>query len=361
MQALLVLIAPLLEILLFQLSLPKELVRIIEAHGDEESFRINRSKTRFAGKDGCQIITGVVMNEKPNLKRSYYRELRSCLHTWKTQGKRAAAAKYFHIDNPPDCDVEKLEECLFGRLTYYEYVTRGNPGRRTPLEKLGSAFNRLAERHQFQIHRPEDSIFLLSVDENPVDEVQGYNEAIAFMLQGYGLVACQHVFKNTEAEYGAKVTFALQCYSGEKTTVASDLAERSKCSSYDCVRFDVDNEKLKRDCESLASLQIAAEPAAVGDTVYAFRCAPVGGGHNEWTLNEYHVNRILDDNGQGTQYFVKETLFRGMSGGPVMNSNGEIVGLVYSGHDFDYPDRPLSRNSFIGFDHLDGLSPNSVF
>lgn len=344
------------------LSLPEELVNIIEMHNGNRSFSINPRKTRFAGKNNCQAITGIVLNEKPNIKRSCYRELRACLHAWDKYDKRTAASKYFHIEDPSEHQVEMLEECLFGRLTYYEYVTRDNPGRRTPLEKLGSAFNRLAESHRLSVHEPEDALFLLTVFERKREgEIPGFNEGVAFYLDGYGIVTCQHVFKNTDAEYLDSITFELQSYSEEKTAIAKRITTRNHFSGYDCVRFDVSDDELVSELGYVASLQKALKPVTAGDVVYAYRCVRIGGGHNDWKLCQYTVNKILANEGTGTQYFVDNTIFQGMSGGPVLNTRGEVVGLIYSGHDFNSPDRPLSRNSFLGFDYLDEIEANSVF
>ena len=52
----------------------------------EEGFRINHRKTRIMRSSTRQMVTGVVVNEKPNLKRSEFDRLKATLHNCATRG-----------------------------------------------------------------------------------------------------------------------------------------------------------------------------------------------------------------------------------------------------------------------------------
>jgi retron-type reverse transcriptase len=58
--------------------------RIIE----QEGFQVNEKKTRVLRKSKRQTVTGIVVNEKPNVKRDYWRNLRAELHQLKLKAQQ---------------------------------------------------------------------------------------------------------------------------------------------------------------------------------------------------------------------------------------------------------------------------------
>lgn len=64
---------------------------LIEANG----FLVNPAKTRLQLRSGRQEVTGLVVNEFPNVSRKYIRELRVLLHNWNALGLEAAARIHF--------------------------------------------------------------------------------------------------------------------------------------------------------------------------------------------------------------------------------------------------------------------------
>ena len=65
-----------------KLVLNPELVALVEKNG----FRVNSDKTRFATKNNRQEVTGIITNEKLNVKRKYIRNVRAMLHSWEKFG-----------------------------------------------------------------------------------------------------------------------------------------------------------------------------------------------------------------------------------------------------------------------------------
>lgn len=64
------------------LSLGNELVAVIEGNG----FKINSKKVRLQRSDGRQLVTGLVTNQFPNVKREFNRQIRAMLHAWRKFG-----------------------------------------------------------------------------------------------------------------------------------------------------------------------------------------------------------------------------------------------------------------------------------
>ena len=57
-------------------------------------FYINSGKTKYKGKHRCQIITGLIVNDKISLKRNYRRNIRAILHNWEYKGYEATIEEY---------------------------------------------------------------------------------------------------------------------------------------------------------------------------------------------------------------------------------------------------------------------------
>ncbi len=67
-----------------------EVEKIVKNNG----FTINASKTRVRSRHGRQQVTGLIVNERLNVKRRFVRQVRAMLHAWKQWGEAAAAAEF---------------------------------------------------------------------------------------------------------------------------------------------------------------------------------------------------------------------------------------------------------------------------
>lgn len=63
---------------------------IIEKHG----FKINPNKTSLRTQSDRQLVTGIVVNNYPNIRRKSLKQIRSMLHDWKINGLEAAWEKH---------------------------------------------------------------------------------------------------------------------------------------------------------------------------------------------------------------------------------------------------------------------------
>ena len=71
-----------------------DIVRDVQKILAQFGFKLNSDKTRLRTRHERQIVYGVVVNKKTNLKRSYYRELRAVLHDISSRGLDLASQKY---------------------------------------------------------------------------------------------------------------------------------------------------------------------------------------------------------------------------------------------------------------------------
>ncbi len=88
------------------LSLGRVVRNVIEQLG----YRINERKTRIYRKGNRQIVTGLVVNDTPNLPRETRRNLRAAVHHWATTGEAS-------WKNAP-----MMETMLRGHLNFYAMV-----------------------------------------------------------------------------------------------------------------------------------------------------------------------------------------------------------------------------------------------
>lgn len=99
-----------------KVSLGNLLVETIESSG----FRINYDKVRMQIRSMRQEVTGLCVNEFPNIKRSYIRNIRAMLHAWSKHGlinaERELVDKY--ATNPPDIKPEALDGKYFKNVVY---------------------------------------------------------------------------------------------------------------------------------------------------------------------------------------------------------------------------------------------------
>ncbi|MCB0030896.1 MAG: putative DNA binding domain-containing protein [Anaerolineales bacterium] len=101
----------------------EELARIIHKNG----FRINPKKVRLQTRDHQMEVTGLVVNRKVNVKRSYIRHVRAILHAWQQYGYQAAADEYFakYFGKAPDKPYKTLpgiRQVIKGKLSFIAMV-----------------------------------------------------------------------------------------------------------------------------------------------------------------------------------------------------------------------------------------------
>ena len=86
-------------------------------------FEVNAKKNREQNKLQAQWVTGIKVNEKPNLDRKYIRLIRSILHQIHVNGLEQAAAKYFKLTgNISSSDIEKFINSIKGKIEYIGFV-----------------------------------------------------------------------------------------------------------------------------------------------------------------------------------------------------------------------------------------------
>ena len=109
-----------------EILLGHELKKIIK----NEGFELNNKKTRVQDRSVRQEVTGVVINEFPNVRREFIRSIRMMLHMWRKFGLSNASA-YFreHIyKKQSNLDNENLfKAVLVGKISHLFQVRGRDP------------------------------------------------------------------------------------------------------------------------------------------------------------------------------------------------------------------------------------------
>ena len=163
--------------------LAPELRSLIEANG----FAINSSKSRLYKDDWRQEVTGLVVNTKPNVRRTYIRSIRATLNAIEKYGMPLAQKK-FEEDYSGKVD---LAYRLAGQISFVGQIR----GRSDDLYRsLATRFNAAGMSVKLRTaltskEKAESSVWVL---EGESSSGKDPNQGTAFFLEGYGLVTCHH-------------------------------------------------------------------------------------------------------------------------------------------------------------------------
>jgi hypothetical protein len=120
----------------------REIERIIR----EQGFTMNERKTRLQRTHQRQEVTGLTVNQKPNVGRQYISDLRWILHVWETEGYAKAYSKFYPRYKRSKGYIKKgepvMENVIGGKLNYLRMVKGEN---NEACNKLLARYNRLQQ------------------------------------------------------------------------------------------------------------------------------------------------------------------------------------------------------------------------
>lgn len=98
------------------------LARAIASSG----FSVNPTKVRLQTRHTRQTVTGLNVNEKPNVSRLRVRQLRAMLHAWEKFGIEAAAVHHFLVHRGlkrlPNYPARAYRNVVYGQLAFLKMV-----------------------------------------------------------------------------------------------------------------------------------------------------------------------------------------------------------------------------------------------
>lgn len=300
---------------------------IIEANG----FKINPDKTRIRHKSQRQLVTGLTVNEFPNVSREYIRRTSAMINALHKYGEVLAERKYIEINKLNAVPlaarqlkrIEQKEGDFFikvvkGRLNYIQMIRgRGDPIYR----KLAYYFSVAIKKENKEFLKTAEELLgeALFIVKNSLDED---SQGTAFLLNGVGIVTNHHVIDGVDLD---TAPHSIEFITTEKTsrTLSAELIFTSK--SMDLAIFHPGS-----DFNNLRPLQMSRRVRLKAlDPILAMGFPS----HIRGATPYINTGKIVQSREayRSTFWLVDIPLLKGNSGGPVFNSSMEVIGVATMG------------------------------
>jgi hypothetical protein len=171
-------------------SLSDEIIEIIESNG----FHVNHAKSRLLGKIFRQDVTGLIVNTRVNVPRTFIRQIRSMLHDWETNGLASASHNHFKNFRPdrgriPQFEAKEFQWVVRGKIEFVKQVI----GATDPIfQSIAKKYNQLCTGKKNDLPVIETRAVLSEA----VWYLENSNDTIStgtcFAIDGDNFVTCSH-------------------------------------------------------------------------------------------------------------------------------------------------------------------------
>lgn len=320
-----------------QVILSSNIIDIIK----NEGFVINNDKLKISPNTNRQEVTGLIVNKKVNVQKVYIKKLRALLNNVSKYGFYLEGCKYFE-KTLTDCSNKHYVECRFinilkGKIEFLKMI-RGIDD--YIYIKYASLFNELIDYDYFDT---DYGLPMKDFIEKRVYPLVSYDEMVqgtCFMIDDIGMITSTHVLispqsfitekKYKEAVKKDKFNF---CDVGSKTFYILDHYNRKYMINPEITKTQIDSDILIYNCfpsKKRFKININYEPK-IGETVYL-------AGYGEFKDFKTSSINYIKSNVTGYTNFlgrkvvcINSKIYHGMSGGPVLNSSREVIGIIYAG------------------------------
>jgi RNA-directed DNA polymerase len=267
-------------------------------------FVLHPEKAHYADRNSRRIVTGVKINAGLNVDRRYIRRVRALLHSIEILGLANAQAKFASLGGKGE-----LAAHLRGKIAYVSHLK----GATDPVVRaLALRYNKSFGVTPITLvptpeERRDRSVWV-------VDHIDQYGSA--FFLRGVGLVTAAHCVKGlSEVEI---------LHPSKHTTTF--LVKVLKCHDHrDLALLDTSTIPATE----YFYLDAATTPPLIGDPVAAF-------GYPHWAPGDRLNHRpgfvsLITPQAGVRKIEVSQMLTQGMSGGPILDANAGVIGIIHKG------------------------------
>ncbi len=312
----------------------EELDNIIKENG----FLINTHKIRIQHRNSRQKVTGLIVNEFPNVSRKYTNQIRAMLHAWEVCGLAAAEKefldKYSKKKRWPFEAGTLFKEVVKGKINFLKMV-RGDQNLTyqkfcEKLTSLDPSFSFIKIIREVNPDMLQQAVFVL-------DGSGG--QGTAFMLQGIGLVTSAH---NLEKDKFDTVLYKVGIPDDKHIVKVRDINPKLDIAIIEVSKGWVRAGLAKGDSSRLKagdSVKVVGFPNhAEGKSIHVHQGKVTGKG--KW----FGVDTIN----------VDARIIYGNSGGPVLNDRSEVIGIAFYGA-LDPEEADRKESGVIPIEIFDGL------
>ena len=342
-------------------SVGEELRSIIKSH----SFELNDAKTRISSRHSRQEVTGLTINEFPNVPRRFVDSVRGALHAWEAHGyaaaeqgwqsrvkasagkalKEMAWQRQTRESKPP-----QLHNLLWGKLLYLRMV---RPERDALYSRLAHRYNDLVAREKaadtafkaaslpmhFEVHRKEHVEKAVYVVEWSGDvQIPGRPEEQTEMVGSQGtafayrrsdmLITCEHVLRceldaggvgDVSTAIGAKL---MVTNLATRLTSTATIVKRDLHRDVAVLRVDSPGTGMRYFTRSRLLPSEGMEAHLIGFPNWSPGRPP--------SVEPTRITSVFPKNGI-TKFDVSSLIRKGNSGGPIASSEFELLGVAQEG------------------------------
>ena len=302
---------------------------------DKHSFSVNPEKITLRRNSEHQEVTGLTVNVFPNLRRNYIRNLRAILDHCQKDGMFETAKNYVSKGFCTNAAIVAMSEDPEKQATVEEWFVAVLKGKIEYIRQVKGAesltylsfaqkLNRLAGMDIFNVSAlnrldalAEKNTFILECNEGNT-----YDQGSAFYVPGVGLITSYHVVKNggffkayKHKNYPSKLEDVLGL------SLKQIAADETIDYAIFATSISVEEEYALKIGDS-ANLRVGDQVTIIGypnhqtgNTPFIQRCAI--------TSKKTYLQAPL--------FTVSGRIIHGASGGVVLNSNYEVVGIIKGG------------------------------
>ncbi len=315
--------------------LSENLLAVIAANG----FRVAPSKTRCRNQRQSQLVTGLVVNKKPNIARRELQRTRAILHNWRRSGDAAAEDSFLkHDARQRRGKSPSVRLHLAGKLNFIQMVR----GHSDPIySRMSIEYAQLTQTRSLKLDGA--SALLPALAAHAVWWIQGIDtqghvvvEGSAFSLHGFGVLTSQHLRDAGDALGAA----SWQALSAVPPFVTVSVLTWIEDKPADVARLKIPTflgcsftSAASATCKVLDRVQIIAfrrglsppnSPLVVATSIAA-----------------------IQNIGGISHFAVAAPIYEGMSGGVVLNADGRVLGMVrYGFQEANWPNACVSSANF---------------
>lgn len=268
-------------------------------------FTIHPDKSHYADRNSRRIVTGVKINAGLNVDRRYVRHIRAMLHSIETHGLNPAQTKYNTKANG------SLATHLRGKISYITHLK----GSTDPVVRsLALRYNKAFPQQPIKLaptieERRERAVWIVEHSAN------GGEQGTAFFLKGIGLVTAAHCVKGMSD---------FTVYHPSKRSNQASVSVLKRCEHRDLAILG----HTIHDTEYF-ELEKATHAVAVGNAVTAYGYPGYGPG-DKINVRTGAISSVPTKS-MVPMIEVTQELAQGMSGGPILDVHGEVVGIIHKG------------------------------
>lgn len=308
-----------------------DLNSIIKSNG----FSINSSKVRILFRNHHQEVTGLTVNRAPNVKRRYVRQIRAMLHAWEKYGYDAAESdflkKYDRRSRNPRFNPPGFGRVVRGKLDFLKMVKgKHDLSYQRLWNKLHSLDASFAPYRLDNADDPDDSvdndtvwkywgeryeriIYMVEVDQDGE-----LSTGTSFMFGPHDIATCAHVL------LGGDATIYLE------GSTASILRQDVRLHNLGPEKVDGALVRIGNPSPGgFIPLRPTSEKLIFGEQVAVLGYQTIPGAQPGLTVLAGIVETLRTDySGDVNLIFVSMNISGGLSGGPVIDRSGRLVGIA---------------------------------